>query len=472
NKVRQALTKLDWMVAVSIFPTETSEFWRGPGMDPTTIATEVFLLPCAASVEKEGSITNSGRWAQWRYKAVDPPGDALPDAEIMNEIFLAVRALYDAEGGALSDPIMNLKWDYFDGSESAARLIAKEINGYYLEDLTEANPDGTTTDRAAGDQVPNFTKLRNDGKTSCGCWIYSGSYNGADFETGNLMARRTASDPAADPIGLNASWAWSWPLNRRIVYNRASVNLKGEPYDTGHPVLYWDVTQSKWIGDVVDGNYPPLQKADGTDNESGRLPYIMEPEGVGRIFDIGKMAEGPFPEHYEPLESPLAANPMGHSTRLNPATFVPPAEEMNAVAEPGSSEYPIIATTYRMVEHWQTGVMSRWDPWLNELQPEMWAEMSEELAAEKGISNGEHVKVKSARGEIRAVAIVTKRFKPFTIQGQTVHEVGMPWCYGWLAPDRDTTRIVDVNQLVPNVGDPNTRIPESKAFMVDVVKEA
>jgi len=470
SKVRQAMTNLDWMVAVNVYPTETAEFWRGPGTDPTTIATEVFQLPCAASVEKEGSITNSGRWAQWRYPAIDPPGAAMPDAEIMNEIFLAVKALYEAESGVFPDPIVNLKWDYFGGLDVPARLIAKEVNGYYLEDLTETNPDGTTTDRLAGDLIPNFTKLRNDGKTSSGCWIFSGSYNGPDFDTGNLMARRTRETGG---IGMHPQWAWSWPLNRRIIYNRASVNLKGEPYDPGRPVIRWDATQAKWIGDVVDGNYPPLQNADGTDNENGRLPYIMEPEGVGRVFDIGKMAEGPFPEHYEPAESPLAEHPFGAShVRMNPVAYIPPAEELSPLAAPGGAQYPIVCTTYRVVEHWQTGVMSRWSPWLYELQPDMFVEMSEELAAEKGIQQGEQVRVVSARSSVRAVAIVTKRFKPFAIQGRSIHHVGVPWCFGWLAPTRDLGRMGGGNRLTPNIGDPNTHIPESKAFMVDVVKEA
>jgi formate dehydrogenase major subunit len=184
------------------------------------------------------------------------------------------------------------------------------------------------------------------------------------------------------------------------------------------------------------------------------------------------MADGPLPEHYEPLESPLATNPMGHPRRLNPAVYVPPEEEANAVATPGGSQYPIVCSTYRMVEHWQSGVMTRWVPWLFELQPEMFVEMSEELAAEKGIANGERVHVRSIRGDVQAVAIVTKRFKPFTIQGRTVHQVGVPWCFGWVAPAMDSTRETAGNLLTPNVGDPNTRIPESKAFMVDVVKEA
>lgn len=465
NKIRQALTKLDWLVTVNIYPTETADFWRGPGMDPASINTEVFELPCAASVEKEGSVTNSGRWAQWRYKAVDPPGDAMPDSEIMNEIYKAVKALYEADGGAYPEPILNVKWDYFDGSETPSRLIAKEINGYYLED---------TGNGSTGELVGSFAKLEADGRTSSGNWLYCNSYVDEDFTTGNKMAFRTRSDPATDVIGLNAGWAWCWPVNRRIVYNRASVDLFGQPYDPDHPVITWD--GSGWVGDVPDGGWAPMKNADGTDNPDSKLPYIMEPNGVGRVFGVNKMVDGPVPEHYEPLESPLTANPMGHAQRMNPAALLC-TSDMDLVAEPGDSNYPIVCSTYRVVEHWQTGVMTRWVPWLNELQPEMFVEMSEDLATEKGINNGERVTVKSIRGEVKAVAIVTKRFKPFTIknaQGQemTVHQVGLPWCFGWYAPERDNTRVSNANLLTPNVGDPNTRIPESKAFMVDVVKEA
>ncbi len=460
NKVRQALAKLDWLVTVNIYPTETAEFWRGPDMDPASVGTEVFQLPCASSVEKEGSITNSGRWAQWRFKAIEPPGDAMPDSEIMDQLYTAVKALYDA-GGVFPDPIQNLKWDYFTGAELPARLIAKEINGYFLEDYEEA--DGTL--RQAGDLVPSFSKLRDDGKTSSGNWLYCNSYTDHDFNVGNKMARRIAETTG---IGLNPEWSWCWPVNRRIVYNRASVDLTGQPYDAATPVISWD--GEKWVGDVPDGGWPPMDQG-----EASRLPFIMQPDGVGKAFANVTGAstnDGPVPEHYEPFESPLAANPMGHTSRVNPVAFVPPAAEMNPLAEPGGADFPIVATSYRMVEHWQTGVMSRWAPWLNELQPEMWVEMSEELAAEKSIANGDRVRVRSIRGEIKAVAIVTKRFKPFNIQGQTVHEVGLPWCYGWAAPVRDPARVSNANLLTPNVGDPNTRIPESKAFMVDVVKEA
>jgi formate dehydrogenase major subunit len=467
NKARKAMAKLDWLITVNIYGTETAEFWRGPGMSPAQIATEVFQLPCAASVEKEGSITNSGRWAQWRYKAVDPPGDAMPDSEIMNELFLAIRDLYMADGGMFPDPILNLKWDYFDGSEVPARLIAKDINGYFLEDYTES--DGTV--RTAGQLVPSFSKLRADGKTSSGNWLYCNSYVDHDFETGNKMARRTRETAG---IGLNAEWSWCWPVNRRIVYNRCSVDLKGAPFDPVTPVISWN--GSGWDGDVPDGGAKPMQDAAGNWNADSYLPFIMQPDGVGKVFGNTRGAntgDGPIPEHYEPVESPLAVHPLGAGhARSNPVTFFCDSD-LDLLAEPGGSEYPIVCSTYRMVEHWQTGVMTRWVPWLNELQPEMWVELSEELAAEKGIAAGDRVLVKSIRqpAGVKAVAVVTKRFKPFAVMGETVHQVGVPWCFGWVAPNRDASRVTSGNLLTPNVGDPNTRIPESKAFMVDVVKE-
>lgn len=462
NKIRVALSKLDWLVCVNIYPTETSEFWHGPGLDAASVNTEVFELPCAASVEKEGSITNSGRWAQWRYKAVDPPGDAIPDAEIMNDIFKELKALYEADAAPVfADPILNLKWDYFDGPEIPSVLLAKEINGYYLEGSTTGTP---------GTLVENFTKLAADGTTSSGNWLYADSFT---EDEGNRMADRTASDPAEDVVGLNAGWAWCWPLNRRIIYNRASVDLFGQPYDAEDPVITW--TGSGWAGDVPDGGWAPMKNEDGTYNPDSRLPFIMQPDGVGKVFANttgGFTVDGPIPEHYEPVESPLAVHPFGagHS-RINPAAIFCQSD-MDLLADAGGTEYPIVCSTYRMVEHWQSGVMTRWVPWLNELQPDMWVEMSEGLAAAKGIANGEHVRVRSIRGEVQAVAIVTKRFKPFTVMGQTVHQVGVPWCFGWVAPITDPTRESNGNLLTPNVGDPNTRIPESKAFMVDVVKEA
>ncbi len=469
NKTRQALGKLDWMVNVNLFDNETGSFWRGPGMDPGSIKTEVFFLPCAMSFEKEGSITNSGRWAQWRYAAVKPP--APTDADLINELQWRVRKLYEEQGGVFPDPILNLAWDYGakgpDGKviHMDAHRIAKEINGYFLE---EKVIKGKTYKK--GDLVPSFAFLQSDGSTSSGNWLYSQSYNAG----GNNMARRGKSDPTG--VGLYNGWTWCWPVNRRIIYNRASVDEYGKPWALHKPVIYWN--GSKWIGDVPDGGWPPLRKPDGTWNEATKLAYIMKPHGVSHIFGPGR-ADGPFPEHYEPLECPIERNLM-NPQRVNPVSrlFTGKMDQfLNC-----DDRYPIVATTYRVSEHWQTGVLSRWLPWLAELQPSNFVEMSEELAEEKGIKNGEKVVVASVRAGVDAVAIVTKRFKPFIVGGNTVHQVGVPWHFGWA-----TTREYDVkangleysnptfgdaaNLLTPSIGDANTMIPETKAFMVSVEKK-
>jgi len=300
NKTRKALAKLDWLVTVNLWDNETASFWRGPGMDPKKIKTEVFFLPCASSVEKEGSISNSGRLAQWRYKAVNPPGKTLPDAEIMNELYFRVKKLYEQEKGAFPEPIVNLTWDYGEKDRQGKikhiniHLVAKEINGYYLEDVYDK--DGKLIGKK-GELVPSFVFLRDDGKTSSGNWLYCASYT----EKGNMMARRGKEDPTG--LGLYSNWAWCWPLNRRIIYNRASVDPQGNPWDPKRPLLKWDTANKKWLGDIPDGPAPPLAM------EGGKLPFIMKPLGVGAIFGTG-LADGPFPTHYEPLECPFQENPL------------------------------------------------------------------------------------------------------------------------------------------------------------------
>lgn len=440
--VRSALEKLDWMVAVNLWDTETSSFWKRPGVDPKKIKTEVFLLPCAASMEKEGSITNSGRWMQWRYKGANPPGEARADGEIIHQLYLKIRELYEKEKGVLPEAITELKWDYGSNENPHSidiHKVAKEINGY---DLT------------TGKLLAKFPDLKEDGTTSSGCWIYCGSYT----EEGNMAARRDKTDTSS--IGLYPKWAWCWPLNRRILYNRASVDLMGQPYDKARPVIIWDNLNKKWLGDVPDGPAPPLGM------EKGTYPFIMRKEGLGQLYGPG-MADGPFPEHYEPLECPTK-NLMS-SVQVNPVSkrWDLLGSEMDKVAKVCDPRFPIVATTYRVSEHWQTGAMTRQMPWLVELQPEMFVEMSKELAAEKGIKNGEMVIVISARGKVKAIAIVTDRFKPFKIGETIVHEVGLPWCFGYMGLATGDS----ANVLVPNIGDANTMIPESKAFLVDVRKE-
>jgi formate dehydrogenase major subunit len=466
NKTRQAMAKLDWMVNVNIFDSETGSFWKGPGMDPTKIKTEVFMLPCSASIEKEGSITNSGRWMQWRYKAVNSPGEATPDGELISELFLKVRDLYEKEGGPLKEAVTKLTWDY--GPKDAfgrvthldAHAIAKEINGYFLVDK---EIDGVLYKK--GTLVPAFPLLQDDGSTSSGNWLYCNSYT----EKGNMAARRSRKDTT--PIGIYPEWAWSWPVNRRIIYNGASVDPEtGQPWDTEHPVILWD--GAKWTGDVPDGVAAP---------GAGRPPFIMKPDGVASIFGPG-LADGPFPEHYEPLECPIDKNLLSPQF-INPTIrrFDVGGTELDlrATCDP---RFPFVCSTYRVSEHWQTGLMTRWCSWLAEMQPSMFVEMSEELAKLKGIGNGETVVVRSVRGEVDAVAIVTARFKPFDINGQTIHQVGIPWHYGWITTamrkyshDDKKPEVFtfgdSANLLTPFIGDPNTMIPESKAFMVNVEKK-
>jgi formate dehydrogenase major subunit len=456
NKTRQALTKLDWMVNVNIFDNETGSFWKGPGMDPGKIKTEVFMLPCAVSVEKEGSITNSGRWSQWRYKAAEAPGDARPDGDILIDLMKKVkwfyrRGLKRGEAVVFPEPILNLKWDYTTGGRFDSKKMAKEINGYFQKDVTVRGKSFKK-----GDLVPSFAYLQADGSTSSANWLYCNSWTAK----GNMAARRKREESG---IGLNLEWSWCWPVNRRIIYNRASVDLYGKPWDAEQPVIQWDAAAGKWTGDVPDGGWPPMLNADGTPNPKTKYPFIMKTEGFAHIFGPGR-ADGPFPEHYEPLECPVEKNLLS-SQLINP-TAPTYGTDMD-IYRSCDPRYPFVGTTYRVSEHWQTGVMTRWQPWLLELQPQLFVEMSLELAELRGIQNGDKVRVISPRGEVTAVAVVTPRFKPFNVQGNTVHQVGLPYHYGWVHPKDGGD---SANLLTPSTGDPNTRIPETKAFMVNIAK--
>ena len=459
NKNRQAMKKLDWMVNVNIFDNETGSFWKGPGMNPKKIKTEVFMLPCAVSVEKEGSITNSGRWMQWRYKAAQAPGEAKPDGEILIDLMKKVKYLYKKDKNAVfPEPIVNLKWDYTTNGEFDAHKMAKEINGYFLKDTTVKGKNFKK-----GDLVPSFAYLQADGSTSSANWLYCNSYTAK----GNMSARRKREKSG---IGLNLEWAWCWPVNRRIIYNRASVDLQGNPWDKEHPVIQFKgkvaggkYVSKKWVGDVPDGGWYPMQNPDGSMRKDTKYPFIMKPEGHARIFGPGR-ADGPFPEHYEPMECPVEKNLL--SDQLVNPTAPTYSTDMDAY-KTCDPRYPFVGTTYRVSEHWQTGVMTRWQPWLLEAQPQLFVEMSQELAKMKGIKNGEKVIVESARGKVKAVAMVTIRFRPFKIQGNVIHEVGLPWHFGWVHPKDGGD---SANLLTPSTGDPNTRIPETKAFMVNVRK--
>jgi formate dehydrogenase major subunit len=426
---REALDKLEWLVAVDLWETETAAHWKRPGVDPASIRTEVFLLPAAASFEKEGSISNSGRWVQWRYKAVEPPGEARDDMRVVVDLMNRLRQLYSEEGGPHAEAITRLKWDYGDHPDPG--MVAREINGY---DLT------------TGKMLDSFAKLKDDGTTSSGCWIYCGSVT----EDGNLTTRRDPVDKSG--IGLHAGWAWAWPLNRRILYNRASVDLNGEPWDEKRTAIRWN--GEKWLGDVPDGGFPPL----GVDPEKGRLPFIMKPDGRGALFGAG-LVDGPLPDHYEPWESPVANLMSG--TQVDPVIAIW-SQEIQQKGDPG--RFPIVATTYRLSEHWQAGQMTRNLPWLVELFPEMFVEISEELAREKGLASGDSVVIETARGSIHARVAVTRRLEPFYLGGRAIHEIAMPWHWGYSGLSVGQS----ANILAPNVGDANTMIPEFKAFLCDI----
>jgi len=463
NKTRKALTKLDWMVNVNLFDNETASFWKGPGMNPSQIKTEVFLLPCCASFEKEGSITNSGRWAQWRYKAIDPPGESKSDADIINDLFFEVKKLYENEKGSYPEAITRLSWEYGEKDNQGkinhidTHLSAKEINGYFLKDTVVKGKQFKK-----GSLIPSFAYLTDDGATSSGNWLYCNSYT----EKGNMMARRSKEDTSG--IGLYPKWSWCWPVNRRILYNRASVDAYGKPFDPKRAVIQWN--GKKWVGDVPDGGWPPLKNPDGTLNPNTRKAFIMKPSGVAHIFGPG-LADGPFPEHYEPLESPLKENPFNKKHRINPVVklfHLDPKSTLDLVAV-SDGQFPYVCSTYRVTEHWQTGVMTRHIPWQLEMMPKIFIEISQELAKLKNIINGEKVNVISARGGLWAIAVVTNRFKPFEIMGNEVHQVGLPWCFGWQYPE-DGSSGDSANILTPTIGDANTMIPETKAFMVNVEK--
>jgi formate dehydrogenase major subunit len=476
GKLRKALSKLKWMVNVNLFDNETGSFWKGPDVNSADIKTEVFLLPCASSVEKEGSITNSSRLAQWRYKAIEPIGQSMPDSEIMNELYFRVKKLYQKQGGKFPEPIIHLTWNYGEkGADGKIRhvdihSVAKEINGYYLEDVIDAKAN--TTLGKKGELCASFVHLQADGKTSCGNWIYSQSYTQKEGKIINMMARRKKDDPSG--LGLYSEWAWAWPVNRRIIYNRASVNLEGRPWDPKRAVIKWNPNKLDpktkkvtpgWDGDVPDGPAPPM-----SDEKGGKYPFIMRADGMGALFGPG-LADGPLPEHYEPLECPLQENPLSKQ-RINPAMklfYDIKGGLKEDIYISCNTKYPYVASTYRVSEHWQTGVLTRYLPYQLEMMPQQFVEISEELAKEKGIRSGDKVTVSSARGKIWAIAFVTSRLRPFKVANTTVHQVGMPWCFGWKFPE-DGSGGDSSNLLTPTAGDANTMIPETKAFMVNVEK--
>ena len=454
RKVSDALAKLKYLVIMDPLATDTSEFWKPHGefneVDPTKIQTEVFRLPTTLFAETAGTFTNSGRVIQWRWKSADGPGDAREDTEIMAALFLRLRELYANDGGAFPEPILKLTWPYVQPAKPSPEELLREINGRALSDLTDPK-DPTKVLLKAGEQLPGFALLRDDGSTACGNWIYSGVWSPA----GNNAARRDNSDPSG--LGQTLNWGFAWPANRRIIYNRASCDLQGKPWEPRRTVL-------RWTGTAWGGNDVPDMRPDAKPEEAV-MPFIMNPEGVSRLFSRDMMAEGPFPEHYEPFESPLEKNPMhpdNPKARCNPAARVYKGD-MEAFGS--SKDFPYVATTYRLTEHFHY--------WTKQskinaiMQPEQFVEIGEELAKEKGIKAGDKVKVRSNRGFVRCVAVVTKRIKALDVDGRKVHTVGLPIHYGFKGATKPGFL---TNTLTPFVGDANTQTPKYKAFLVTLEK--
>lgn len=488
---RKALAKLDWMVVKDLYETETATFWKDSPevhsgeLKPEAIATEVFLLPAAATAEMDGTYTNTQRLLQWHDKAADSPGDARSDLWFTVHLGLRLKKLYAESTLARDKPIRAVTWDYIDPEENApwrikdepsARLVLKEMNGTFV---------------ATGKPVRGFSDLKDDGSTACGAWIYSGVYAPTPQEPDghNFAANRKGDDWVA------LGWGFAWPANRRILYNRASADPTGNPWpkearlakvhgrgEKGY--VYWDATwqgpdpgkpgqtiRGRWVGlDIPDfpvnkaPNTPGKLDGKGLDFHDGASPFIMKADGKGWLFAPSGAVDGPLPTHYEPYESPVF-NALHPKQQSNPAAKVYHVPG-NEYAEPGSLEYPAVLSTYRLTEHHLSGSMSRWLPWLAALQPELFVELSPEHAGEVGLVNLDWVKVITPRGSIRAKALVTRRIRPFVIQGKTVHHVGMPWHWGYKGVVTGDV----VNDLTSMVGDPNVTIHEAKVFVCRIEK--
>ncbi len=450
RKMIAALSKLKWMVVVENALTETASFWDAPetygGPSASEIQTEVFLLPAASFAEKDGCFTNSARWIQWKYKALDPPGMAKADQEIVSRIFLAVQNLYRKNGGVAPEAVLNVIWPYNNPVNPDLTEVLKEMNGKALVDIHDPK-DKTKVIKAAGQQLDGFIQLQDDGSTMCGNWLHSGVFS----EAGNNAQRRSTSDSTG--LGMYHNWAFSWPANRRVMYNRASADAQGNPWDPTRVGIKWN--GQKWVGDVPD------MKPDAPPGTFGA--FIMLPEGVGRLY-AGVLADGPFPEHYEAVEAPIE-NPLHPNVTSNPMalTFHSDKDSFGTV-----DKFPIVCTTYRLTEQFHYWTKHQVGGVLNALQPGFFVEIPEPLANQKGITNGSQVKVTSARGSITGTAMVTNRLPHLMVDGKEIWHIGFPIHWGYAAAKGHEGPLA--NFLTASAGDPNTWTPEYKTFLVQLEK--
>jgi formate dehydrogenase major subunit len=453
NLVHDALARLDTLVVADLFMTETASFWERPGTDPKSIQTEVIFLPAASSLEKDGTITNSGRMVQWRYAGIPPVGQAKGDLEIADRVFRRVRELYASSTEEKDAIFRRVIWNY--QPKDMAEQVLKEIGGYNLK---------------TGETVKGIGELQADGSTSSGCWVYAGVYGGGK----NLSKRR---DNKTDPSGLGIypGFAWSWPGNMHVLYNRASCDAEGKPFDPKHALIWWDEAQGKWTGhDTPD---VPLA-TDGPKTPNGQKPFRMAGEGVARLLaapykDPDPKAEGlprdssnvpvdgPLPEFYEPVESPTA-NALHAKVAVNPCLKYPRIKARQPIGS--SDKFPYVLSTSSIAEHWCAGTVTRNIPWLNELVPEPIVELPEKLAQDLSVRSGDKVKVSTARGEVVVKAVVTGRLQALRINGKETPMVWMPYNWGF----KGLSRGPSTNLITIDAGDPNTWIQETKACLCNV----
>ncbi len=460
---REAMSHLKWLVVRDFQLIETATFWRdGPEVasgetSPEDIDTEVFFFPAANHVEKAGTFTQTQRMLQWRHQAVQPPGDARSELEFFHELGARIRERLAGSTDERDRPLLDLTWDYpkDEHGETDAAAVLKEINGHHL-----------TGDRA-GELLDTYVDMRADGSTSGGCWIYTGVFAGGVNKAANRVPGQEQDETAAN-------WGWAWPLNRRILYNRASADPQGVPWSERKKHVWWDADEGRWVGKDVpdfpvdrDPSFRPDPDIGGPEAIAGDDPFVMQADGKGWLYAPKGMVDGPLPTHYEAQESPVT-NPL-YTQQSNPGRMVFPRKDnlwSPSGTAPGAEVYPFVFTTYRLTEHHTAGGMSRWLPYLSELQPEMFCEVSPELAEQRGLVNGEWATIISARSAIEARVLVTGRMTPLTIDGRPVHQIGLPYHWG---VGRDAVVEGDAaNDLLGVVLDPNVQIQESKVGSCDI----